>query len=306
MKRDQQHSFLYQGEKEQRLDVVLTGMLEDLSRTRVQGLIKDGHVRVNGSTVRKKAEVIAPGAELQIRIPAAEPSELQPEPIPLEILFENQDLLVVNKPAGMVVHPGAGHSSGTLVNAALAHAPDIEGVGGVKRPGLVHRLDQETSGLILLAKNDRAHHFLQDQFRGREVDKYYLALVDGQPPTTRGRIEVAVGRDPRHRQRMAAVPDEIGKRAVSEYHTVKTFQNHTLLEVQILTGRTHQIRVHLAFLDCPVVGDTTYGRNTPSLSLGRHFLHAARLGIMIPDEEEKRWFEAPLPSDLQDVLEGLA
>lgn len=297
--------FTYQGSADERLDIILSDLLDDFSRSRVQSLIKDGRVRVAGSTVTKKAEKIPPGTRIQIQIPPPVSSELAPESIPLDIVYENDDLLVVNKPAGMVVHPGAGHSSGTLVNAVLAYAPEIEGVGGVKRPGLVHRLDKETSGLILLAKNDRAHQFLQEQFQERKVDKIYQALVDGQPPSRKGRVEVAVGRDPMHRQRMAPVLEEDGKMAVSEYFTVKSFQDHTLLEVHILTGRTHQIRVHLAFLDCPVVGDTTYGRKKPSVDIERFFLHAGRLGITLPGESEKRWFEVDLPPELERILAEL-
>lgn len=305
MKDKRLEQFEYQGESEDRLDKILARALGDLSRARIQKLIQAGRVQVDGRVVVKKAEPVSPGTELQVVIPPPEETELAAEDLPLDIIFENEDLLLVNKPAGMVVHPGAGHPSGTLINAVLAHTPEIEGVGGVKRPGLVHRLDQDTSGLILLAKHDSAHQFLQDQFRKREVDKIYQALVDGEPPTKKGRIEVAIGRDPGNRKRMAAVRDEDGKPAVSEYYTVKAYRKHTHLEVHILTGRTHQIRVHLAFLGCPVVGDTTYGRNSPSLPLDRHFLHAGRLGIVLPGENQKSWFEAPLPEELSEVLRTL-
>lgn len=297
--------FVYQGAREERLDKILAGLLDEFSRSRIQDLIQRGQVRVEGRKVTKKAERIAPGSSLEVVIPPPRDTELAAEDLPLEIVFENEDLLIVNKEAGMVVHPGAGHPSGTLVNAVLAHAPEIEGVGGEKRPGLVHRLDRETSGLILLAKNDSAHQFLQDQFRKRQVEKIYQALVDGHPPTRRGRVEVAIGRDPSHRKRMAAVRDDHGKEAVSEYYTVKVYRKHTHLEVHILTGRTHQIRVHLAFLGCPVVGDTTYGRNTPSLDLDRSFLHAGRLGIVLPGDDQKSWFEVPLPEELREILKHL-
>ena len=213
--------------------------------------------------------------------------------------------MVVDKPAGMVVHPAAGHDSGTLVNAALAHAPDLEGVGGEHRPGVVHRLDKETSGLIAVAKNERALRWLQDQFRLRKVHKVYLALVDGHPPTPTGRIEAPIGRDAAQRQRMSVVPLTRGREAVSEYSTRETFARHTLLEVHPLTGRTHQIRVHMAFLHCPVTGDTVYGAKTPTLALGRHFLHAYRLTITLPGEKTPRTFEAPLPPELDQALENL-
>jgi len=298
-------TFRYQGEREERLDKVVAEELEDQSRTRVQKLIGEGYVSVAGMTIEKKSELVEPGASIEVILPPPEPTELIPEDIPLEIIFENEDVLAVNKPAGMVVHPSPGHSSGTLVNAVLAHIPEIEGVGGVQRPGLVHRLDQDTSGVILLAKNDQAHHFLQEQFQERRVNKVYLALVDGRPPTPKGRVEVAVGRDRGHRKRMAPVMPEQGKEAVSEYFTLETFSNHTYLEVHPITGRTHQVRVHLAFLECPVVGDQTYGRNNPSLPLERHFLHAARLSILLPDQEEEQTIGAPLPDDLSDILHRL-
>ncbi|MFO8035451.1 MAG: RluA family pseudouridine synthase [Anaerolineales bacterium] len=298
-------TFRYQGEGDERLDKILSRELEDHSRTRLQSLIDEGYVTVDGVTVEKKSETIPPESEITVVIPPSQPSELTPEDIPLEIIFENEDVVVVDKPAGMVVHPSPGHPSGTLVNAVLAHVPEIEGVGGVKRPGLVHRLDRDTSGVIVLAKNDRAHRHLQGQFHRREVEKMYLALVDGRPPTSKGRVEVAIGRDPGHRQRMAPVLPRKGKKAVSEYFTVETFPNHTLLEVHPITGRTHQVRVHLAFLECPVVADTTYGRNQPSLPLERQFLHAARLTLTLPGEAVERTWEAPLPEDLSQVLETL-
>ncbi len=296
-----------------RLDKFLVAELEDYSRSQLQKFIEDGEVSVDGVTSTKKGEKISPGAEVKVRIPPPQPSNLTPEEIPLDVIFENDDVLVINKPAGMVVHPAPGHSTGTLVQAALSHSPEIEGVGvdeikqpgGVKRPGLVHRLDQYTSGVILIAKNDQAQNFLQAQFQDRTVHKEYLALVDGRPPTPKGRVEVAIGRDPVHRKRMAPVLLHRGKEAISEYFTIEEFTNHTLLRVHILTGRTHQIRVHLAFLECPVVGDVQYGRNKPSLPVKRQFLHAANISIIIPGETEQRTFEAALPTDLTQVLDEL-
>jgi len=292
-------------ENDLRLDKLLTQELGDFSRSYIQKIISAGGVSVDGLPVYKKSEPISPGVEVEIIIPPAEDPDLQPEEIPLEIIFENSDCLVINKPAGMVVHPSLGHTTGTLVQAVLGYAPEIEGVGGVKRPGLVHRLDQDTSGVILLAKNDRAHHAFQDQFKNREVGKIYLALVDGRPPSPKGRVEVAIGRDPKHRQRMAAVQDREGKPAVSEFFTIDQLSKHTLLKVSILTGRTHQIRVHLAFLGCPVTGDTLYGRDKPTLDISRQFLHAHQLTISLPGEEGKRTFESPLPEELQAELDKL-
>jgi 23S rRNA pseudouridine1911/1915/1917 synthase len=260
---------------------------------------------VNGRAAKKAGQTLENGFKVTVRIPPATPTDLVAEDIPLEIVFENGDLILVNKPAGMVVHPAAGHSSGTLVNAMLGYDPELEGIGGEERPGVVHRLDKETSGLILLAKNERAHRWLQDQFRLRKVDKTYLALVDGKPPTPTGRVETYIGRDPSHRKRMAVVPESRGRIAISEYRTVESFREHTLLEFHPLTGRTHQIRLHCAFLKCPIVGDEVYGRKKASVETNRHFLHAYRLNIILPGEKEARLFEAPLPDELERVLETL-
>ncbi|WP_201785927.1 RluA family pseudouridine synthase [Longilinea arvoryzae] len=288
-----------------RLDKFLVAHLSEFSRSRLQALIRDGFVSVDDRVVTKTGMLLAANQKVIIRLPAPAPSDLVPEEIPLDILFENQDVMVINKPAGMVVHPSAGHGTGTLVHAALAHAPELEGVGGERRPGIVHRLDKDTSGLILIAKNDHAHHWLQDQFKSRKVKKIYLALVDGFPPTPSGRIEAYIGRDPSHRKKMAIVSEQKGRSAVTEYFTVETFARHSLIEAHPLTGRTHQIRLHLAFLGCPIVGDTIYGHRKSSIDLPRHFLHAARLTIQLPGEEKARTFEAALPPELTEILNDL-
>ena len=297
--------FRFDKESGERLDKFLVGELPELSRSRVQGLIADGLVELDGMRARKGGQIVEPGQSVHVRIPPATPSGLAAEEIALDIVFENQDLLVVNKPAGMVVHPAAGHSSGTLVNAALGYDPEFWEIGGEERPGVVHRLDKDTSGLILLAKNDAAHRWLQDQFRLRKVEKTYLALVDGRPPTPSGRVEAPIGRDPAHRKKMAILPSGKGREAVSEYKTLENFRSHSLLEFHPLTGRTHQIRLHCAFLGCPILGDRIYGRKNPSIEIGRQFLHAARLAIIPPGETKPRHFEAPLPPDLQMVLDDL-
>lgn len=302
---DARHTFRYEGTRPERLDKYLVTCLPEFSRSRLQSLIKDGHVIVNGAPASKSGQILEAGMTVEVNLPPAEPAGIVPEAIPLDVIFENEGLLVINKPAGMVVHPAAGHSSGTLVHAALAHAPEMDGVGGEIRPGVVHRLDKNTSGLILLAKNDETHHFLQEQFRLRRAEKTYLALVDGHPPTPTGRIEAAIGRDPSQRKQMAIVSAAKGREAISEYRTLETFPEHTLLEVHPITGRTHQIRLHLAFVGCPVTGDTIYGRRRPSLPLDRHFLHAARLKITLPGEESPRIFEAPLPEELENILTRL-
>lgn len=260
---------------------------------------------VDGEQAAKSGQAIEAGQVIDVTVLAARPVGLVAEAIPLDILFENQDLMVVNKPAGMVVHPAAGHADGTLVNAALAHAPEMEGISGEQRPGIVHRLDKDTSGLILIAKNDFAHHWLVSQFQERKVVKVYQALVDGRPPTPKGRIEAPIGRDPDNRQRMAVVSEEKGREAVSEYFTRETFLHHTLLDVHPLTGRTHQIRVHMAFIGCPIAADPLYGFRRPSVPLGRQFLHAYRLTVILPGQTETITFEAPLPEDLETVLKRL-
>lgn len=297
--------WVFDGKKGTRLDRYLVEQLPEYSRSRLQAWIRDGLVLVNDKAPSKSGVDLEPGDRVGVHIPPPAPTDLIPEEIPLDIIFENQDLMVVNKPAGMVVHPAAGHATGTLVHAVLAHAPEMEGVGGEQRPGVVHRLDKDTSGLILLAKNDAAHHWLQDQFRSRKVVKVYMALVDGKPPTPNGRVDAPIGRDPSHRKQMAIVTEQKGRGAISEYTTLETFPAHTLLEVHPLTGRTHQIRLHMAFIDCPIVGDTLYGHKHSSLPLKRHFLHAARITITLPGEKDPRTFEAPLPDELEKTLADL-
>jgi 23S rRNA pseudouridine1911/1915/1917 synthase len=287
-----------------RLDILLSGLLQDQSRTRLQQWVRAGRVQVDGVRVSKPGLRLVGGESIEIAVPAPVPGRALAEPIPLDIVFEDRDVIVVNKPPGMVVHPSPGHAQGTLVNAVLAHAPDLEGVGGEMRPGIVHRLDRDTSGLILVAKNERALHDLQAQFAGRSIRKQYLALVDGAPPAREGRVEAAMGRDPRHRQRMAIVPERKGRPAATHYIVREALPQHSLLEVTPETGRTHQIRVHLAFLECPIVGDRVYGRRRPTLGAGRQMLHAWRLTVALPSEEgSPRSFEAGLPEDMLAALE---
>jgi 23S rRNA pseudouridine1911/1915/1917 synthase len=300
---DRIETFHYDEQNPDRLDKYLVSCLPEFSRARIQGLILEGFVSINGVPAKKAGQPIEDGDDIEVRIPPPVPSGLVAEDIPLDIIFENDDLIVVNKPAGMVVHPAAGHYSGTLVNAVLGYDPDLEGIGGEERPGLVHRLDKETSGLIILAKNERAHNWLQDQFRLRKVEKTYLALVDGKPPTPAGRVEAPIGRDPSHRKKMAIVSPGKGREAVSEYKTLESFRNHTLLEFHPQTGRTHQIRLHCQFLGCPIVGDSVYGKRSVTATIDRHFLHAFRLKIILPGEKSPRTFEAELPEELKNVLD---
>lgn len=295
----------YDESNRQRLDKFLVSQLPEYSRARLQSLIKDGLVSVDGGVVSKTGFELEAGSRVEVVFPPLQPAELVAEAIPLVVLFENHDLVVIDKPAGMVVHPSAGHSQGTLANAVLGHDPELDGVGGERRPGIVHRLDKNTSGLILVAKNDPTLRWLQNQFKSRKVKKTYLALSDGHPPTPVGRIEAAIGRDSAMRRRMAIVPDEKGRPAVSQYKVLETFPQHTFFEVHPETGRTHQIRLHLSFIGCPIVGDTVYGRKRPTLPLDRHFLHAARLEVLLPDQQSPHIFEAPLPRELEQVLAQL-
>ena len=288
-----------------RLDHFLTEELSDYSRSRLQSFIKDGRVRIDGEPARKFGQMLVPGQLITVVLPEVRESKLVPENIPLDIIYEDDQSIVINKPAGMVVHPAAGHETGTLVHAVLAHCGDLKGFGGEIRPGVVHRLDRDTSGIIVMAKNEKAHIFLQEQFKSRSINKRYLALVDGAPPTPTGRVEAPIGRDPLRRQQMAILTPDKGREAITEYLTRRSFVKHTLLEAHPLTGRTHQIRVHMAFLKCPIVGDVLYGRRKQSIEITRHFLHAYRLTILLPGHTETMTFEAPLPEELQMVLEQL-
>jgi 23S rRNA pseudouridine1911/1915/1917 synthase len=289
----------------ERIDRYLAHAIPDLSRSQIQRLMEDGFVTVNRAPISKASHKLTVGDEIAITIPPPAPSHLAPETIPLNVVYEDDDVIVIDKPAGMVVHPAAGHPGGTLVNAVLAHDPDLEGVGDEQRPGLVHRLDKDTSGLIVVAKNDRAHRHLQAQFKEREAHKLYLALVIGQPPSPTGRIEAPIGRDPKNRQRMAVTREAAGREAVTVYRTVESFDRFTLLEAEPKTGRTHQIRVHLTFVGCPIAGDSLYSTprtvNVNLPGLHRQFLHAAALALTLPSGAV-RAFKSPLPDDLADVL----
>jgi len=293
------------GLKTERLDKYIVHCLSEYTRTRIQNLIRSGHVSVNGEVIQKTGYSLENGMVINVIIPPKPSSELIPENIPIETIFENESVLVVNKPAGMVVHPSAGHESSTLVHALLSRTPFLSNADGSQRPGIVHRLDKETSGLILVAKNEESQLWLQEQFSSRKVEKTYLALVDGRPRTLTGKIEAPIYRDPFNRKRMAIAPSNKGRMAITNYSIEKEFLNHTLLIVKPLTGRTHQIRVHLASIGCPIVGDTLYGRKNPSLPVQRHFLHAYELKITLLSEDKPRCFKADLPVELSQILNNL-
>jgi len=287
---------------DERLDSTIAAHVRDLSRAASQRLIKDGAVTVNGRG-SKSSYRVSVGDEITVHIPAKPPEQTLPEDIPLDIIYEDETLLVVNKPAGMVVHPALGHTSGTLVNAVLGHCPDIAEVGGADRAGIVHRLDKDTSGLILVAKDDETRAALQRQFKRRQVTKTYLALVEDQMQPREGIIEASIGRNKRQRKKMAVVKH--GREARTMYRAVEYFDDHTLLEVRPHTGRTHQVRVHLAWMGFPIVGDSVYGRRRQRLLKSRHFLHAASLRFTHPATGEEVEFKAPLPPELDAVLKRL-
>jgi 23S rRNA pseudouridine1911/1915/1917 synthase len=293
-----------------RLDNFLTALLPDQSRSHIQRLIKDGRVRGDGKALKTSTPVRA-GQVFSIDIPDAVPAAPQPEPLPLLIVYEDPDVVVVDKPAGMVVHPAAGHSTGTLVNALLHHITDLSGIGGELRPGIVHRLDRGTSGLMVVAKHDRSHQELSRQFREREVEKEYVALVWGVVQAGR-RIDAAIGRDPAHRQKRSTRARR-ARRAVTRVTFARHFKGVSLLKVAIATGRTHQIRVHLSAIGHPIVGDSVYGglhRRVPAdlrpvMRLERPFLHAGRLCFTHPGDGRRVDFDSPLPPDLQTVLDDI-
>lgn len=295
----------YNGEAPQRLDQFLSEVYADASRSRLLQYIKDARVTVNSAAVTKGGFWLSAGDVVELALPAERSSKLIPEERTLDILHEDENTLILNKPAGVVVHPSFGHDSGTIVHAVLAHCKDLGSFGGEIRPGVVHRLDRDTSGILILAKNEKALNFLQAQFKSREIEKRYLALVDGRPPTPTGRIEAPIGRDPKRRQMMAILPADKGRAAVTEYFTKTEYKRHTLIDARLLTGRTHQLRVHFAFLKCPIVADALYGYRKQSIPLDRHFLHAYRVTVTLPGRSEPSAFEAPLPPELQTVLDGL-
>lgn len=291
----------------ERLDRALSEALPALSRMQWQKLIREGLVTVDGVRARPSHR-IAGGEILIATIPAVVEPEIAAESIPLDIRYEDSDLIVVNKPAGMVVHPSLGHAGGTLVNALLAHCPDLEGVGGERRPGIVHRLDKDTSGLIVAAKHDRALWQLQNQFKQRTVSKAYLALVHGSLQPPEAIIDAPIGRDPRHRQKMAVVPSEAGdsRPAQTAFRALTYFHDYTLVECRPHTGRKHQIRVHMAYIGFPIAGDIIYGRRKDKSGLKRHFLHAAELTFRRPSDDAELHITAELPDDLAAMLDSLS
>jgi len=286
----------------ERLDKAVVVVVPDLSRAVVQRLVKGGQVSVNGR-VSKPSYRVEVGDEVVVRVPAKRPPQVLPEQVELDVIYEDEHLLMINKPSGMVVHPAQGHESGTLVNAVLGYLPQILDVGGPERAGIVHRLDKDTSGLIIVAKDETVRNALQRQFKRRQVKKTYLALVEGHPEPRQGEIDAPIGRHKRQRKRMAIVRS--GRDAYTAYRVIETFDNHSLVELQPETGRTHQIRVHLAWLGYPAVGDRVYGRRKQQLLKHRHFLHARKLELTHPVTRAPLSLTAPLPDNLVRLLQRL-
>lgn len=283
-----------------RIDKVLTSLEPEITRSQLKNLINDGHVTVNGQAVKPKYKVQA-GDKISLVKPEPQSLELTPENIPLDIVYEDDDMIVVNKPQGMVVHPAPGHPNHTLVNALLYHSP-LSTINGTFRPGIVHRIDKDTSGLLMVAKNDLAHQSLAEQLRNKTNKREYLALVYGQIKEDEGTIDAPLGRNPQDRKKQAVVKD--GRHAVTHFKVVKRYDNFTLVKCILETGRTHQIRVHMKYIGHPLVGDPLYG---PRKVIGKNgqFLHAALLGFKHPRTGEEMVFEAPLPENFQKMLDKL-
>ena len=287
----------------QRLDVFLSERISELTRSQIQKMIEAKRVRVNG-VVSKSNHRLKEGERVEIEYELPEPERIQPEDIPLDMVYSDNTILVVEKPSGMVVHPGAGNRTHTLVNALLFHFPDIEIVGPEERAGIVHRLDKETSGLMVIARNGNAYSQLQRQFKRREVEKLYLGLVWGKMPEKKGEFTWPIGRHVKHGERIS-VSTKKPKDALTQYSVQKEYEEFTLLEIRPLTGRTHQIRVHLAASGHPLVGDTRYGRRKTKIRVTRLFLHASWLSFMHPETEQRIEFSSPMPKDLKDYLDKL-
>jgi 23S rRNA pseudouridine1911/1915/1917 synthase len=297
----------------ERLDRWLSEQLPDLSRSRLQKLIEQGQVQVNGQVCTSKKVTVQTGDRIQVEIPDAQPLELQPEKIPLDILYEDEHLLIVNKPAGLVVHPAPGHESGTLVHALLAHCQTLSGlnalpgIGGVQRPGIVHRLDKDTSGAIAIAKTDQAHHHLQAQLKAKTARREYLAVVYGSPKAESGTIDLPIGRHPVDRKKMAIVLEERGgRRSVTHWRVLERLGNYTLMHFQLETGRTHQIRVHSSHMGHPVVGDPVYSSHRSlGVNLPGQALHAWKLRLQHPISNEQIEVIATPPAVFKTLLEVL-
>lgn len=289
----------------QRLDKCLASRLPGFSRNRIQQLIAQGCVALEGATITDPARKVKPAETYTLSVPPLQPLNVKPAPIALSIVYEDGDIIILNKPAGLTVHPGPGHMDDTLVNALLAHCGDsLSGIGGVMRPGIVHRIDKDTSGLLVVAKHDAAHKHLAAQLAARTLKRQYLAVVKGVPRPPSGSVNAPIGRSPANRKKMAVVSG--GRQALTYYSTEKTFKSATLLRCELETGRTHQIRVHLTHIGYPLIGDPVYGRKGKIFDFPRQALHAAQLALLHPISGKKMEFLSELPQDMVKLLEDLA
>ena len=295
-----------------RLDAAIADAADDLSRERVKALIAEGRLQIDGRTITAGSSRKFEGQAFSLDLPPPVTTDLVAQDIPLTVVFEDAHLIVIDKPAGLVVHPAPGHPSGTLVNALLHHcAGSLSGIGGERRPGIVHRIDKDTSGLMVAAKSDLAHRGLAALFKAHDIDRHYLAIVDGVPMPLAGTVDAAVGRAPNDRKKMAVVAEGKGKHAITHYATRQSLKQAALVDCTLETGRTHQVRVHMAHLGHPLIGDPLYGR-TPKKNMAaerkafsRQALHAAVLGFIHPLTAEKLRFESPIPADMQELLRAL-
>ena len=286
-----------------RLDKALVLLLKEYSRNYLLGLIDEGKVLLNNKEAKASIKVKS-GDEIEIEIPEAKPLEIKKEDIPLDIVYEDEDLIIVNKPQGLVVHPSVGHYDGTLVNAIMYHTDDLSGINGVMRPGIIHRIDKDTSGLICIAKNDNAHKFLSAQLKDHTMHREYLALVSGVIKENHGEINLPIGRDKNNRQKMC-VTRENSKEAITYFDVLKRFEEYTFVACKLKTGRTHQIRVHLAYIGHPVEGDTVYGKRKQKLYQNGQLLHAYKLTLIHPKTKKEMTFEAPLPDYFKEIIDNL-
>ncbi|MFP3322166.1 RluA family pseudouridine synthase [Planococcus sp. SIMBA_160] len=288
-------------QKGERIDKVISAVDEEWSRSQISNWVKDGHIKVNGATVKPNYKVRLED-EILITPPLLEELDAEPENLDLDIIFEDEDVLVVNKPKGMVVHPAPGHANGTLVNGLMYHCTDLSGINGIVRPGIVHRIDKDTSGLLMVAKNDLAHASLVDQLVEKSVTRKYIALVHGHIAHDKGTVDAPIARDPKERQKMAVV--DKGKHAVTHFTVLERFGDFTLVECRLETGRTHQIRVHMRYIGFPLAGDPKYGPRK-TMDIGGQALHAAVIGFIHPRTKEYLEFSAPLPAEFEELLETL-
>lgn len=301
---DIQKFFVDSINEEKRLDSYLSDVLMEMSRSFIQKLIEKGTVKINGEIVRIKKYKVKENDEIEIEVPAPERLKIEAENIPIEIVYEDDDLLVVNKPQGMVVHPAPGNYNGTLVNSIMYHCKNLSSINGVIRPGIVHRIDKDTSGLLIVAKNDKAHRSLAQQFKEHSINRKYIALVYGNIKEEKGTIQGPIGRHPNNRLKMAVV-ERNGKDAITHFSVLKRFRGYTLIEAKLETGRTHQIRVHMTHINYPLVGDPVYGQKKEKFNLKGQMLHAKTLGFMHPTKGIFMEFQADLPDHFIKIIKIL-